>query len=353
MPLRSEDVEEAAVVFERHGVGAIAVCLLWSFLNPAHERQARDLLGKRLPGIPVWLSSEVCSEIREYERSSTTVVNGYVSDAFARHQDRFEGYLRSVGFRGEVRYLQSNGGLAGSAAIRARPVVAMLSGPAAGPSAGTAFAGLFGHRDLIVVDMGGTSFDACVVSGGMPETRNVFTVGEYCVRSPAIGVETIGAGGGSIASVERGLLGVGPESAGADPGPACYDRGGMRPTVTDADLLLGYINPEGLLGGRLKLRPDRAVEALRRFVAEPLGIEVERAALGIFEVVNRNMSDALRSMTLGIGRDPRDYVLVAGGGAGPVHAGMLARSAGINRVIVPRVAAELCAFGGLVCESAP
>ena len=350
LPLRTGDVEEAADVFERHSVGAVAVCLLWSFLNPSHERRVRDILSKRLPGVPVWLSSDVCPEIREYERTSTVVVNGYVANALANHQDRFEGYLRNIGFKGEIRYLQSNGGLAGSSTIRAMPVAAMLSGPAAGPSAGMVFADLFGEGNAIVVDMGGTSFDACLVTGGMPETRSVFTVGGHRIRSPAISVETIGAGGGSIAEVQRGLLSVGPGSAGADPGPACYDRGGEAPTVTDADLLLGYINPEGLLGGSLSLRLDRAREAVRHAVAEPLGIGVDRAAMGIFEVVNRNMSDALSAMTLGIGRDPRDYVLVAGGGAGPVHAAMLARLVGIDRVIVPKVAAELCAFGGLVCD---
>ena len=350
IPLHPEDVVRAAEVFERHHVGAIAVCLLWSFLNPVHERQARELLAERLPGTPTWLSSEVCPEIREYERTSTTVVNGYVAEAFAAHQDRLEGFLRSEGFGGEIRYLQSNGGLAGGRIMREQPVAALFSGPAAGPAAGLEFAERYGHRSAIVVDMGGTSFDACLVTDARAETRSVFTVGGHRVRSPAISVETIGAGGGSIATVERGLLAVGPGSAGAEPGPACYDRGGTRATVTDANLILGYINAEALLGGALSLRPERAAQAVRRHVADPLGLSVERAALGIFEVVNRNMADALRAMTLGIGRDPRDYVLVVGGGAGPVHAGVLARMAGIQRVVVPRVAAELCAFGGLVCN---
>ena len=348
--LHPEDVERAAEVFERHQVGAVAVCLLWSFLNPVHERQVRELLADWLPGTPVWLSSEVCPEIREYERTSATVVNAYVAEAFAAHQDRLEAFLQSEGFGGEIRYLQSNGGLAGGRIMRAQPVAALFSGPAAGPAAGLVFAEQFGHRNAIVVDMGGTSFDGCLVTEGRPETRNVFTVGGHRVRSPAISVETIGAGGGSIATVDRGLLAVGPRSAGADPGPACYGKGGDQATVTDANLLLGYINPEALLGGALTLRSELAAEAVRRHVADPLGFSVERAALGVFEVVNRNMADALRAMTLGIGRDPRDYVLVAGGGAGPVHAGVLARMVGIRRVIVPRVAAELCAFGGLVCN---
>lgn len=348
IPLHPEDVDGAAEVFERHGVGAVAVCLLWSFLNPVHERRVRELLAERLPGMPVWLSSEVCPEIREYERTSTTVVNGYVAEALAVHQDRLEAYLQAEGFRGEIRYLQSNGGLAGGRTLRAQPVAALLSGPAAGPAAGLVFTERLGHRNAIVVDMGGTSFDACLVTNGVAETRNVFTVGGHRVRSPAIGVETIGAGGGSIATVDRGLLSVGPGSAGADPGPACYDQGGNAATVTDANLLLGFINPDALLGGTLTLRPECAAEAVQRHVADPLGISVARAALGVFEVVNQNMADALRAMTLGIGRDPRDYVLVAGGGAGPVHAGVLARMVGIDRVIVPRVAAELCAFGGLV-----
>ena len=269
IPLHREDVERAAEEFERHHVGAIAVCLLWSFLNPVHERRARELLAERLPGTPVWLSSEVCPEIREYERTSTTVVNGYVAEAFAAHQGRLEGFLQSEGFRGEIRYLQSNGGLAGGRVMRERPVAALFSGPAAGPAAGLVFAGQFGHRSAIVVDMGGTSFDGCLVTDGQPETRNVFTVGGHRVRSPAISVETIGAGGGSIATVERGLLAVGPGSAGADPGPACYGRGGTHATVTDANLILGYINPEALLGGALALRSERAAEAVRRHVAGP------------------------------------------------------------------------------------
>ena len=349
-PLRVEDVERAAEVFEKHGVHSIAVCLLWSFLNPVHEHRIRDVLKRRLPALQVWLSSDVCPEIREYERTSTTVVNGYVADAFARHQEAFEGYLRSSGYKGEIRYLQSNGGLAGSEVIRNLPVAAMFSGPSAGPSAGITFARLFGHENVIVSDMGGTSFDACLISGGLSEITNVFNVGGHRIRSPAIDVESIGAGGGSVAWVDRGLLSVGPVSAGATPGPACYGKGGTEPTVTDANLLLGYINPAGLLGGSLKLRPDLSREAIERSVAEPLGISIERAALGIFEVVNRNMADALRGMTLGKGKDPRDFVYVAGGGAGPVHATMMAEMVGIRQVIVPRVAAELCSFGGLVCS---
>ena len=298
----------------------------------------------------VWLSSDVCPEIREFERASTTVVNAYVAEAFAAHQDAFEGFLKTAGYTGEIRYLQSNGGLAGSNAIRARPVAAMFSGPAAGPSAGMVFANRFGYQNAMVIDMGGTSFDACVVTEGMPEVRDVFTVGGHRVRSSAINVASIGAGGGSIAWVDRGLLRVGPRSAEAEPGPACYGKGGTAPTVTDADLVLGYLNPEALLGGALRLRSDLAHTAIQQHVAEPLGTNTALAALGIFEVVNRNMADAMGSLTLGRGRDPRDYILIAGGGAGPVHAGMLAQMVGIRHIIVPKVAAELCAFGGLVCD---
>lgn len=349
-PLHSEDVADAVEAFEQHNVSAVAVCLLWSFVNPSHERHVRDLLREKLPGLPVWLSSDVCPEIREYERTSTTVVNAYVAEAFGTHQDALEGYLRSAGYGGEIRYLQSNGGLAGSDSIRATPVAGILSGPAAGPSAGMVFASLFGHRNAIITDMGGTSFDACLVTDGVTEISTVFTVGDHRIRSAALNVESIGAGGGSIAWVDQGLLKVGPVSAGAEPGPACYGKGGDEPTVTDANLLLGYINPEGLLGGTLRLHTELSRQAIREKVAEPLGISVERAALGIFEVVNQNMSDALRGMTLGKGHDPRDYVFVAGGGAGPVHAGMLARLMGIRQVLVPKVAAELCSFGGLVCN---
>jgi N-methylhydantoinase A len=349
-PLNLEDVDKAFKTFEQHGIESIVVCLLWSFLNPDHERKIRDRLLKLQPSLDVWLSSEICPELREYERVSTTTVNGYIAKSFASHQDSFEGYLRSAGYEGEIRYLQSNGGLAGSHVVRALPVTAMFSGPAAGPSAGHIFARLFHQENVIVGDMGGTSFDACLITGGQSEISNVFHVGRHRIRSPAINVESIGAGGGSIASVDHGLLSVGPVSAGANPGPACYGRGGTDATVTDANLVLGYISPNGLLGGTLKLHRELSHQAIQKHVADPLGISVERAALGIFQVVNRNMADALRDMTLGKGRDPRDFVFIAGGGAGPVHAGMLAQAVGIQKVLVPKVAAELCSFGGLVCS---
>ena len=291
--------------FERHRVGAIAVCLLWSFLNPVHERRTRELLAERLPGTPVWLSSEVCSEIREYERTSTTVVNGYVAEAFAAHQDRLEGYLQSEGFGGEIRYLQSNGGLAGGRIMREQPVAALFSGPAAGPAAGLVFAEQFrsperhrrrhGRYELRRLSGDGRTGRRLVASSPSADTG--------CAHRQSVSRPSVRAGG-SIATVDRGLLAVGPGSAGAEPGPACYDRGGTQATVTDANLLLGYINAEALLGGALSLSPERAAQAVRRHVADPLGLSVERAGpSAMFEVVNRNMADALRAMTLGIGRD--------------------------------------------------
>ena len=350
IPLQTEDVVRAAEAFREQSVEAVAVSFLWSFLNPSHEREARTILRERLPQAHVSLSSEVCPEIREYDRASSTAVNAYISQALVAHLESFEGFLRSAGYRGEIRYLQSNGGLADARAVNDRAINALFSGPAAGPCSGRFFASALGYQDSITADMGGTSFDVCVLTGGEPQLRDVSEPGGYRVRCPTIDVQSIGAGGGSIAWVDRGLLRVGPRSAEAVPGPACYGTGGTEPTVTDADMVLGYLNPGALLGGALTIQPDLSREAIHRHVAGPLGIEVEEAAAGIFDLANRNMADAIRRMTLQRGLDPRDYTLVVGGGAGPVHAGSLAQMVGITRVIIPRSAAEFCSFGGLISD---
>ena len=252
---------------------------------------------------------------------STTVVNAYIAEALAAHLDALQHFFLGVGYKGEIRYLQSSGGIVGGEAIRSNAVSALNSGPAAGPSATRFFGSAFGYGDAITIDMGGTSFDTSVLQGGYPELRSVSEVGGYRVRCPTIDVQAIGAGGGSIAWVDRGLLRVGPQSAEANPGPACYHRGGTEPTVTDADVVLGYLNPEAQLGGVLRIKPELAREAITQRVAEPLGISVEEAARGVVELVNSNMTEAIRRITLERGYDPRDYVLMVGGGAGPVHAG--------------------------------
>jgi len=348
-PLAEDDVEAAAQTLREAEVEAVAICFLWSFLRPDHERRAAEILRERLPGVFVTTSNDVLPRIREYNRTSTTVLNAYVGPIVERHVTQTEQILRSLGFEGRIRYVQSNGGLAEAREVTQRPVLLLLSGPAAAPAAGLQFESLAG-RDFITIDMGGTSFDTCLVRNGLPDMRAVTDVNRYRVATPLIDVHTIGAGGGSIATVDEGLLRVGPESAEAVPGPACYMRGGSRPTVTDANVVVGLLNPSELLGGRFKIDASLAHRALEEGVARPSGMELEEAAAGVVEVVSRDMADAIREITVRRGHDPRDYTLIVGGGAGGLHAAHLADELGISKVMIPRVASEFCAFGAVVAD---
>jgi N-methylhydantoinase A len=347
--LAEREVEEAADALRAAGVEAVAICFLWSFLNPEHEQQAEAILKERLPGVFVTSSADVLPRIREYNRTSTTVLNAYVGPIVERYVTQTEQILRNLGFAGRIRYVQSNGGLAEAKEVTQRPVLLLVSGPAAAPAAGLRFAPLAG-RDFITIDMGGTSFDTCLVRDGLPDMRGFTDVNRYRVATPLIDVHTIGSGGGSIAAVHAGLLRVGPESAEAHPGPACYMRGGTRPTVTDANVVSGLLNPRELLGGRFPIDASLARTAIEEGVAGPAGMSVEDAAAGIVEVVSRDMADAIREITVRRGHDPRDYSLVVGGGAGGLHAAHLADELGISKVVVPRVASEFCAFGAVVAD---
>jgi N-methylhydantoinase A len=348
-PLRETDVAAAAERFAAAGVEAVAVCFLWSFLEPAHERRAAEILRERLPGVFVTSSSDVLPRIREYNRVSTTVLNAYVGPIVGRHVAQTEGILRELGFVGRIRYVQSNGGLAEAREVTERPVLLLVSGPAAAPAAGLQFERLAG-RDFITIDMGGTSFDTVLVRDGLPDMRSVTDVNGYRVATPLIDVHTIGAGGGSIATLDAGLLRVGPESAEAYPGPACYMRGGTRPTVTDANVVSGLLNQERLLGGRFPIDAARARAAVESGVGVPGGLSVEDAAAGVIEVVSRSMADAIREITVRRGHDPRDFSIVCGGGAGGLHAAYVAGELGVGTVVVPRVASALCAFGAVVAD---
>ena len=350
IPLAHDEVEEAARRFEADGVEAVAICFLWSFRHPEHEQQAQELLQKLLPGVFVTTSADILPRIREYNRTSTTVLNAYVGPVCARHINQTESLLTSLGFQGRLRYLQSNGGLAEAAEVRRRPVLLLLSGPAAAPAAGLQFAGLAGNS-FLTIDMGGTSFDACLVRDGLPDMRSSADVSRYRVATALIDVHTIGAGGGSIASVSEGLLEVGPASAEAHPGPACYARGGATATVTDANVVVGRLNQSALLGGRFPIDASLAQGALSEEIATPLDIDdLHQAAGGVLEVVSRNMAEAMREITVRRGHDPRDFSLVAGGGAGGLHAAELASGLGINRVVIPRIASAFCAFGAIVAD---
>ncbi|MBI2962655.1 MAG: hydantoinase/oxoprolinase family protein [Deltaproteobacteria bacterium] len=350
-PLVEEDVHAAAREIRRLGVESIAVCFLWSFRNPAHERRVGEILAAELPGVYVSLSVDVLPEIREYDRTSTTVVNAYVGPILRRYVEAIETYFAALGYRGAVRYQQSNAGIASGAEIVKKAVCALGSGPAAAPPAGLFHSRRFAQDDILTVDMGGTSCDVCLVRRGQPDLAKGVDVHRYRIGVPMIDVNTVGAGGGSIAFVdEGGILHVGPRSAGARPGPAGYGLGGVEPTVTDADIVLGYVDASRTLGGRIGLRPDLARRAVHERVAAPLALADEVAALAIFKIVNNNMARAIHEVSVERGYDPRDFALYVAGGCGPVHAWMLAREIGVERVFVPRVAPAFCAFGEVVSD---
>jgi N-methylhydantoinase A len=348
--LRPDDVAIALDALARGGepVEAVAICFLYSFLDPTHERQAASVLRERWPGCYVSLSSEVSPEFREYERLSTTVLNAYLGPLISRYVRRFDAEVRRLGLTGTPYITQSNGGVISAAAAAERPVRTLLSGPSAGVSGAAWVARAAGVGSLITFDMGGTSTDVARVEGGRPILVSERAIGGYPVRIPALEIESVGAGGGSIAWVDSGgALKVGPESAGAVPGPACYGRGGRRPTVTDANVVLGRLSATHLLDGRMELRPDLAHAALET-LGGALGLSPVQAARGVLSVVATNMLGAIRVVSVRKGYDPREYTMVAFGGAGPLHAATLARDLGIRRVLVPPAPGILCALGLLV-----
>jgi N-methylhydantoinase A len=327
------------------GVEAIAISLLWSFRNPAHEQRLVDLIAEEAPGMFVTASSSLVPIIGEYERTSTTAINAYLGPVIHRYINGLEASIRRFGFDGPISIMESGGGVlpASEAAFQAANL--MTSGPAGGVLASQKLGELLGYQNVLTADMGGTSFDVGLIVNGQPLLETVREVGRFHVALPSIKVTAIGAGGGSIARVVDGHLTVGPESAGSTPGPACYGRGGVEPTITDADVVLGIIDAKYFLGGRMKLDVDAAHEAVRRHVAEPLGLTVAQAAAGIREVANNQMADLLRRVTLRAGYDPRDFVLMAYGGAGATHAHQYAEVAGIGTVIVPTTGPAHSAFG--------
>jgi len=346
VPLDEASVERAVQELREEGVRAIAVSLLFSFLNPAHERRVREIIGRLAPEIMVSLSSEVDPAFREYERTCVTAFDAYLKPVVCHYLESMERDLAEAGVKAPLQIMQSRGGIASSRIARRRPVRLFLSGPAAGVIGGLEVGRALGFDDLITIDVGGTSCDIALVSGGQPLIRSEGTIGGYAVRVPMVDVNAIGAGGGSIAWLDdAGSLRVGPESAGSEPGPACYDRGGDEPTVTDASVLLGYIDPGYFAGGSLTLVAERAREAIRRKLADPLSMPIEAAALGIHRVMNAQMAEAIRLVSIGRGIDPRGYALVPLGGAGPLHATALARELGIERIIVPLHPGVLSAAG--------
>jgi N-methylhydantoinase A len=351
LPLAEEEVRQAVRDLKASGIESIAVCLLFSFVNDTHERRIAQIIREEHPECFVTLSCDVLPQIREFERVSTTVVNAYTSPVLKRYLKKLEQGLRSAGFAGELVVMQSNGGIMNIGYSAEHGVDAVFSGPAGGVVAAIALGERSGYRNIITADMGGTSYDVCLIHDGKPEVGVDNWISRYRVAVPLVDIHTIGAGGGSIAWVDgAGALRVGPESAGAFPGPACYGRGGKRPTVTDANLLLGFMDPERFMGGKMALDRAAAEAAIQEHVAGPLGISTVEAAIGIFRIANSGLSNALRHVSVKRGRDPRDYALMAFGGAGAIHAGVQAVDLGIKTILVPRNAPVLSAFGGMVAD---
>jgi N-methylhydantoinase A len=328
------------------GIDALAVSLINSFADPAHEKRIAEIAAELLPGVPVSLSSDVLPEMREYERTVTTVANGYVQPQVKRYVETLSAQLRDGGVEGELAILRSDGGLSSAGAAVNAPVTMLLSGPAGGVTGAVWVAEQCGYSDLITFDMGGTSTDVALVQGLTPRIGRETKVGDLTVRASSVDVRTVGAGGGSIAHVPEltRALRVGPQSAGADPGPAAYGKGGTDPTVTDANVVLGYL-PPSLAGGEIALDAAASRDAVD-LVAKAIGLaSPEQAAAGIVDIVNENMLGGLRLVSVQQGFDPRDFALVAFGGAGPLHANALGRLTGAWPVIVPPSPGVLCALG--------
>jgi N-methylhydantoinase A len=336
-------------------VEAIAVCLLHSYANPVHEAMLGRILRRSFPGAFVTLSHEVLREYREYERTSTTVLNAYVGREVAQYLGELEEPLSRQNFPGQILVMQSNGGVMTARKARSIPVMMMESGPAGGIIGAAGLGKLLGLADIVAFDMGGTTAKTCLIEGGSPKMTDQYYIGGYGLgypmRLPAVDIVEVGAGGGSIAQIdEGGGLRVGPRSAGADPGPACYGRGGTWPTVTDANLILGRLSPTQFLGGELNLDLEAACRAMHDKVAKPLGLTVQAAAQGVLRLADAMMSFAVRAITLQRGYDPRRYTMVTFGGAGPLHGMGIARELHIGRVIIPPQPGHFSALGMLLAE---
>ena len=333
-------------------IESLAIVFLFSFVNPAHEKRAAEIAAEELPGVDVSLSYQVMPQAPEFERTSTTLVNAYVAPRIKRYLRNLEQKLSAAGYGRDLLLMQSNGGLMTASYVAGKAVSVLGSGPSGGVVGACSVAQAAGIDDFISVDMGGTSYDVCLVRGGRPHVSSSWNWHHrYLVGLPMVDVQSVGAGGGSIASVVEGALHVGPESAGAQPGPICYRRGGTRPTVTDANLALGYLNPDYFYGGELSLDLEAVQRAIDEQIRRPLGLAtVEEAAHGIFRMVNANMANAIRRVSATRGVDPRELPLVAFGGNGAVHAGMQAAELDIRQVLIPKTAPTFSALGLLLTD---
>ena len=347
-PLDPKSLDAAVAKLKQEGVQAVAICFMHSHVNAEHEQAAKAAVQKTLGDAYLTVSSELLPQARLYERVSTTTLNSYIGPILKRYLQALQANLARIKFGGVLLIMQSNGGVATPESTAATAVMTLLSGPAGGPVAGTVFAGVQGYDQCITVDMGGTSFDASVVQRGVPLLRSEGWIARQRLALPMLDIHTIGAGGGSIGWIDDGgLLRMGPQSAGAQPGPACYGRGGERPTCTDANLVLGYLEPSYFLGGRMALDREAARKAIEKHIAKPLGFSIEEAAAGMFHLMNVNMAAGLREITVARGIDPREFPLIVAGGAGPIHGAMIGVEMEIPIILVPRESSIFCASGML------
>jgi len=362
--LDPEDVEQALDRLAGEGIEALAVSLINSYANPAHETRIKEIVERRLPGLPVCISSEVLPEIREFERTSTTVINAYILPIVRHYLERLTAELKESGISSPLMIMQSNGGIMTAEAAALMPMHIVESGPAAGVVGSQALARRLTEPKVITFDMGGTTAKASIiedyeinratefsVGGGILAGSRLLTGSGYLLRAPVVDLAEVGAGGGSIVWIDAGgALQVGPRSAGSSPGPVCYDTGGTEPTITDANVILGYLNPEYLVGGAVKLNAARARELFAERIARPLGLSLEDAAEGAHRIAASNMIRAIKSVSSERGRDPREYVLFAFGGNGPLFAASLARQLEMRRILVPPAPGLFSAFGLLYAD---
>jgi len=350
-PVDREDILNQVAVFKKEGVEAVAVCFMNSFANPEHEKIAGKIISEELPGAYLTLSTDILPSIRFYDRVSTTVLNSYVGPILRRYLNALLAKLKEVDYQGILLIMQSNGGVVAPEIAMDRAAVTLLSGPAGGPVAGVMYTSIQGYDDCITVDMGGTSFDAALIKDKTPLVTTMGEINRLRIALPMLNVVTIGAGGGSIGWIdEGGLLRMGPQSAGAKPGPACYSLGGEEPTCTDADLVLGYLDKDFFAGGKIPLDVGKAEKAIENRIAKKIGMDIHEAAFGMYNVINVNMAAAVREVSVKQGQDPRDFPLVVAGGAGPNHACMIALELEIPVIMVPRESSIFCAAGMLMSD---
>ncbi|MBT4721018.1 MAG: hydantoinase/oxoprolinase family protein [Rhodospirillaceae bacterium] len=343
-----DNIRAAIETFKTEDVEAVSICFMNAFANPGHERAAAELVRKELPGAYLTVSTDLLPSIRFYERISTTALNSYVGPKLSHYLDQLQARLKDIGFAGVLMVMQSNGGVMSPEVAREQAALTLLSGPAGGPVAGLVYAQAMGQDKCITVDMGGTSFEAALVEGG-PVMVNEGEIDRLRIALPMLGIHTIGAGGGSIGWIDAGgLLRMGPQSAGAAPGPVSYGLGGQLPACTDANLVLGYLNPDFFAGGKIKLDVDAARDAIETHIAGPLGLSTLDAAAGMYRIACNNMAQGVREITIKRGSDPREFPLVVAGGAGPIHSCLICNELEIPLQIVPRESSILCAVGMLM-----